>query len=188
MGRYLAYDAGTIQTDVGIKTDGPVIVVVPGAAGTAGSQGTTQGTDAKYQEIFYAKGRMCDCSPAPDRLAPADLATALGETMGLSLAGDAYHSRTAYAWIMFYNQKIHDSVSILRVGDDLWNLTTPVYAVDRRYQHKYIAQSDTKRLEDIIRLFFEGGDWYGMVDFTFDEQTFEAEREMERRDRPDYTY
>ncbi len=133
-----------------------------------------QTTDADYLEIFYCKGRMRDAVPFdPSKLAPADLGTALAETMSLVPAGDA-EKNNAYAWIVFYNQKNFNSLHILRTGDDLWNLDTPAYCDDPACRFKHIAQSDTKRLEDIIKMFFEGGDWYGMAPFSFDYQSFEA--------------
>lgn len=168
----------TIQTDMEIKPDGPIILIVPGNMPRV-DQRLDQGTDVKYQEIFYAKGRIKDRGPdTPDKMVPIDLAKALDETMNLSLASTSDDDQTTCAWINFYNQKIGDSIDILRVSEDLWNLSTPVFAMDERYCFKYIAQSNTKRLTDIIKMFFNGDDWYGMINFVFDEQMFEAEREM----------
>ena len=136
-------------------------------------QESVQITDAKYQEIFYCKGRIRDTVPDdPSRLAPIDLQNALDETMNLGLADSTYKSN-AHAWIVFYNQKNFNSIDILRVGDDLWNLDTPVFIEDERCRFKHIAQSDTRRLADIIKMFFDGDDWYGMANFRFDSQTFE---------------
>ncbi len=78
--------------------------------------------------------------------------------------------------LYFIIKKNFNSLDILRVGDDLWNLNTPVYCDDPACRFKHIAQSDTKRLKDIIKMFFDGGDWYGMAPFTFDSQMFEIEQ------------
>ena len=140
--------------------------------GTEGQE-SVQIIDAKYQEIFYCKGRIRDTVPDdPSRLAPIDLQNALDETMNLGLADSTYKSN-AHAWIVFYNQKNFNSIDILRVGDDLWNLDTPVFIEDERCRFKHIAQSDTRRLADIIKMFVGGDDWYGMANFRFDSQTFE---------------
>ena len=136
-------------------------------------QKSTQIIDTKYQEIFYCKGRIKDVIPdKPNKLAPIDLQKALDEIMSLGVADSTYKS-TAYAWIVFYNQKNFNAIDILRTREDLWNLSTPVFIEDMRCNFKHIAQSDTRRLADIIKMFFEGDDWYGMANFRFDSQTFE---------------
>jgi len=132
-----------------------------------------QTVDSDYQEIFYCKGRIKNAIPFdPGKLKPIDLSTALAETMSLSIASDALKNN-AYTWIVFYNQKNFHSLDILRTGDDLWNLDTPVYCDDPACCFKHIAQADTKRLKDMIKIFFEGGDWYGLAPFGFDHWSFE---------------
>ena len=134
---------------------------------------STQIIDTKYQEIFYCKGRIKDILPNdPNKLAPIDLQKALDETMNLCVAGHADKSN-AYAWIVFYNQKNFNSIDILRTSENLWFLSTPVFIEDMRCRFKHIAQSDTRRLADIIKMFFEEDDWYGMANFRFDSQMFE---------------
>jgi len=114
-----------------------------------------------------------DKSPdSPDELTPIDLQTALVETESLSCVN---WRSAAYSWIIFYNQKNLNSVSILRVRDDVWQLETPVFCDDVRCCFKHMAQVDTRRLVDIIRMFFEGDDWYGMARFWFDDQMYEFE-------------
>ena len=134
---------------------------------------STQIIDTKYQEIFYCKGRIKDILPSdPNKLAPIDLQKALDETMNLCVAGHVDKSN-AYAWIVFYNQKNFNSIDILRTSENLWFLSTPVFIEDMRCRFKHIAQSDTRRLADIIKMFFEEDDWYGMANFRFDSQMFE---------------
>jgi len=136
-------------------------------------QKSSQDADAKYQEIFYSKQRIWErCPSSPDKLQPIDLKAALDETLSLSNA-DPDRKSNAYSVIVFYNQQNLNSVQILRIGDDLWQFETPVFCEDMNCCHTHSAQSDTKRLVDTIRVFFEGGDWYGMVRFQFSHELFE---------------
>ena len=161
-----------IPTDVNRKLDAQVLRPRPKPEDTE-DQKSTQNTDAKYQEIFYCKGRIKDIIPDnPNKLVPIDLQNALEETVNLGIADPSYKSN-AYAWIVFYNQKNFNSIDILRVREDLWNLDTPVFIEDVRCRFKHIAQSDTRRLVDMIKMFFEGDDWYGVANFRFDSQMFD---------------
>ena len=160
-----------ISTDVNRKLDAQVLIPRPKPEDTE-DQKSTQNTDAKYQEIFYCKGRIKDTMPNnPNKLVPIDLQNALEETVNLGIADSSYKSN-AYAWIVFYNQKNFNSIDILREREDLWHLDTPVFVEDERCRFKHIAQSDTKRLVDMIKMFFEGDDWYGVPNFKFDHYMF----------------
>ena len=131
---------------------------------------------ARDHPITYWMGRTREIGPdSPDGMKPVDLQSALGKTMALSCA--SYQS-DAYTSIMFFNQGNFDSLNILRTGGDQWNLSTPVFCADPSYCNKYITHSDTKKLKGVIRAFFKGGDWYGMVNFSFDSQMFEVERDL----------
>ena len=161
-----------IPADVKQKLDAQVLTPRPKSEKPEERE-SVQVADAKCQEIFYCKGRIRDTIPdVPNTLAPIDLQNALDETMNLGLADSTFKSN-AYAWIVFYNQQNFNSIDILRVGDDLWNLDTPVFIEDERCRYKHIAQSDTRRLADIIKMFFEGDDWYGMANFRFNHELFE---------------
>ena len=153
-----------ISTDVTQKPDSQLVVPTQD---DAEEQKSTQNIDAGHQEIVYCKGRTKDVIPDnPRKLKPIDLQKALDETLSMGIADATYKSQEP-VWIVFYNQKNFDSLDILRIGDDLWNLDTPVYCDDSFCCFKHAAQSDTKRLVDIIKMFFEEDDWYGMVKFEF---------------------
>ena len=163
---------GQIPTGVDQKLGAQVLMPRPKPEKTE-DQESTQNMDTKYQEILYCRGRIKDIIPdKPNKLVPIDLQNALDEIMSLGVADSTFKSM-AYAWIVFYNQKNFNAIDILRTREDLWNLSTPVFVQDMRCNFKHIAQSDTRRLADIIRMFFEGDDWYGMANFRFDSQTFE---------------
>ena len=133
--------------------------------------------DSQYHEIFYIKQRIQETTPRdPKKLSPIEFEQALAETMNLSVVNGTLKSR-AYCSILFYNQKNLNSVDILRIRDDLWQLSTPVYSDDPVCTYCHIAQLDTKRLVDIIKMFFEGDDWYGLVNFWFDKSTIEMNLE-----------
>lgn len=138
----------------------------------AEDQKSIQDADTKYQEIFYCKKRIWEKAPRdPSELKPIDLRAALDETLSLSDA-DPNMKSNAYSSIVFYNQQNLNSVHILRLGEDLWQFEAPVFCEDINCCHTYYAQSDTKLLADTIRVFFEGGDWYGMVHFQLDHDLF----------------
>jgi len=149
----------------------PTQILIP-KPGMAEDQKSAQDADAKYQEIFYCKRRIWEKGPRdPNELKPIDLRAALDETLSLSNA-DPDMKSNAYSSIVFYNQQNLNAIDILRMGDDLWQFEAPVFCEDIHCNHTYYAQSDTKRLVDTIRVFFEGGDWYGMVRFQLDHDLF----------------
>ena len=79
-----------IPTDVNRKLDAQVLRPRPKPEDTE-DQKSTQIIDAKYQEIFYCKGRIKDIIPDnPNKLAPIDLQNALDETMSLGIADPSY--------------------------------------------------------------------------------------------------
>ena len=167
-----------IPARVGHKSTGQVLA---SKSDSIEDQEAVQNTDAKYQEIFYHKYRIRNAIPNdPSRLVPIDLKKALGETMSLWIAGVGWDGNE-YAGIVFYNQKNFNSLDVLRICDDLWNLSTPVFVDDERCRFKHTAQTDTRRLADMIGMFFEGDDWYGMAIFKFDSQMFELGYYSEKR-------
>ena len=138
-------------------------------------QESAQDTDAKYQEVYYHRGRTQDRVSFDLReYSPVDLQTALAETLGLSCADPTFRSND-YASVVFYNQANLNSVHILRTGEDLWNVDAPVFCDDPHARFKHITQLDTKRLTDMIKMFFEGDDWAGIVHFRFDTEMFKLE-------------
>lgn len=168
-----------IFSDVGRKS-GALLLAFESVSKKEDGQDLVQVEGTKHQEIVYHKGRIKNRIPFnPNNFKPVDLQVALGETLSLSCAGIAF-ANNDYASIIFYNWINNDSVDILRVGDDLWNISAPVFCVDPRAGHKHITQLDTRRLTDMIKMFFEGGDWFGITRFHFDSWTFEHELEMNR--------
>lgn len=138
-------------------------------------QESAQATDAKYQEVYYHRSRIQDRVSFDLRdYAPVDLQTALAETLGLSCADPTFRSKD-YASVVFYNQTNLNSVDILRTGENLWNVSAPVFCDDPHARFKHITQLDTKRLTDMIKMFFEGDDWTGIVRFRFDSDLFKLE-------------
>ena len=146
-------------------------------------QKSNQDSDFQCQEIFYLKSRIREFLPdSPSELVPVDLPTILEELQNLSFASDAYENN-GYASIQLYNQKNLNSLHVLRLGEDFWQFFTPVFAEDPICRCKHIAQVDTQKLEDMVRAFCEGNDWYGMANFFFDDQGYELEYEMFRDSR-----
>ncbi len=138
-----------------------------------------QNADTKYQEIFYCKGSTNDRIPDnPNKLTPIDLQKALEDIKNLSLAHISLQNN-ADVWIVFYNQSNLNSIDILRVDENVWNVCAPVYIEDPRCAFKHTTQLETRRLVDLVKVFFEGEDWYGMANFVFDSQMFEFELQME---------
>ncbi len=161
-----------ITTEINPKQDRELLM---GIKDNKGEQKSTQSKDSQYQEIVYCKGRIMDRVPDnPNKMVSIDLQKALDETANLVIA-DPNFKNPHHAWIVFYNQKNFDSFDILRTGDDLWNVSTPIFCSDPICRYKHIAHLNTRRLEDTIRAFFEADDWYGIVDFVFDHQMFEIE-------------
>ncbi len=164
-----------ISTDIVQKPESQLLMLKPD---DAEDQRSDQSTDAKYQEIFYHAGHIREACPNdPSKLKPMELQMALEKIMNLALADPTYTNK-ADAWMVLYNAKNFDSIDILRIGDDLWNLATPVFCDDSICRYKHIAQSDAKRLEDIIKMFFNGDDWQGMANFTFDFEMFKVEKSL----------
>ena len=162
----------TISTNTNRQTNLPQVITT---AESIEEESTC--ADSQYHEIFYIKQRIQERIPNdPKKLSPIEFEQALAETMNLSVVDGTLKSK-AYCSIIFYNQKNFNSVDILRIRDDLWQLFTPVYSDDPVCTSCHIAQSDTKRLVDIIKMFFEGDDWYGLANFWFDRFTIETNLE-----------
>ena len=153
----------TISTNTNRQTNLPQVITT---AESIEEESTC--ADSQYHEIFYIKQRIQERIPNdPKKLSPIEFEQALAETMSLSLADSTYKSK-AYCHITFYNQKNFNSINILRICDDLWQLETPVFSGDSNCDFCHIAKSDAKRLKDIIKMFFEGDDWYGLANFRFE--------------------
>ncbi|MDE0091135.1 MAG: hypothetical protein OXP12_07260 [Thaumarchaeota archaeon] len=164
----------SIPTVVNRKLDAQAQALAPKQE-SGEDQESAQVTDAKYQEVYYRRERIQDrISFDLHEYAPVDLQTALAETLGLSCADPTFRSND-YSSVIFYNQTNLNSVHILRTGEDLWNVDAPVFCDDPHARFKHITQLDTKRLTDMIKMFFEGDDWAGIVRFRFDSDTFKLE-------------
>ena len=164
----------SIPTVVNRKLDAQAQALAPKQE-SGEDQEAAQATDAKHQEVYYHRSRIQErISFDLRKYAPVDLQTALAETLGLSRADPTFRNNN-YASVVFYNQANLNSVHILRTGEDLWHVDAPVFCDDPHACFKHIAQLDTKRLTDMIKMFFEGDDWAGIVRFRFDSDTFKLE-------------
>ena len=115
-----------------------------------------QDTDHKYQEIFYWKyGRFETVRPPPFR--EISLQKALSETEKL-----LYEYKEC---IGFSNARNHDSINIVRQAQDAWYAAVPIFKGEEWTGYHYTTETDTRRILDVIRLFFEEVEWFGMLDF-----------------------
>ena len=119
-------------------------------------QKTLQDTDKKYQHITYWKWGKFETVDAL-KLIPIDLQKALNEAEKLLWE----HEES----IGFTNGKNKDAIHITRKEENLWHAHVPIFTKDEWDGYYWSAFSDTKTMFDVIRLFFEEVEWFGMLDF-----------------------
>lgn len=118
-----------------------------------------QGTDEKYQEITYWKYGKFETVHSL-AFTPIDLQKALHEAQKLL----PEHNEN----IGFSNGHNKDAIDFTRVGGDDWRVQVPIFTREKWDGYYWRATSDTKCTLDIIRLFFDELEWFGMLDFKMD--------------------
>ena len=119
-------------------------------------QKTLQTTDEKYQHITYWKYGKFETVHGL-KFTPIDLQKALDETEKLLWE----HKES----IGFTNGKNKDAIHIRRKEENLWYAEVPVFTRKEWDGYYWSAFSDTRTIFDVIRLFFEEVEWFGMLDF-----------------------
>ena len=115
-----------------------------------------QRSDAAHQNITYWKhGKFVYVHAL--RFVPIDLQKALRETEEL------LHEYSES--IGFSNGRNKDAISITRIADDQWDVEVPVFTRDQWDGYWWRASTDTKKIMDVIKMFFEELEWFGMLDF-----------------------
>ena len=118
-----------------------------------------QGTDEKYQKITYWKYGKFETIQSL-AFVQIDLHKALYETQKLL----PEHNES----IGFSNGHNKDAIHFTRVGEDDWRIQVPIFTRKEWDGYYWRATSDTKCTLDIIRLFFDELEWFGMLDFKMD--------------------
>ncbi len=118
-----------------------------------------QATDVNYQNITYWKHGKFE-SVSALAFVTIDLQRAQAETKKL-----LWMHREL---IGFSNGRSKDAVNIQRTGEEKWRVTVPIFTRDQWDGYFWRADSDTVILLDMIRLFFDELEWFGMLDFVMD--------------------
>ena len=67
--------------------------------------------------------------------------------------------------IGFTNEINGDVADFVRADRDEWDVQVPVFKGGNWTGSHYIAKADTEKILEMTRLFFEGRDWFGALDF-----------------------
>ncbi|MCY4490246.1 MAG: hypothetical protein OXC46_02140 [Thaumarchaeota archaeon] len=122
-----------------------------------------QHTGENHQNITYCKtGKFENIGVLAH--VQIDAKNALRETLRLL---PQYEER-----IGFINAYLEESVNFKRLSDDDWFVDVPIVTRGKLDGYFYWAQSDTRGVVDIIRLFFDGLDWFSILDFKMNRLDF----------------
>lgn len=114
-----------------------------------------QETSVEYQDITYWKYTATETVHGTSST-PIDLQKALHETQKLSQPGDI---------IGFTNGKNKDAINFVFQGHDSWYVEVPIFDKPEWDGYFWNANSDTKTVLDVIRLFFDELEWFDMLGF-----------------------
>ena len=67
--------------------------------------------------------------------------------------------------IGFSNSRTVDAIHITRVKEDVWLVEVPIIAKRKEDRGPWHAVTDTRRIMDVIKMFFDELEWFGMLDF-----------------------
>ncbi len=130
-------------------------------------QDQMQKTDAKYQNITYWKyGKFETVHPLS--FTPIDQQKALHETEKILWKYEEA--------IGFTNGQNKDAIHFKRTEEDRWHVTVPIFTREAWDGYFWWAVSDTRTVLDMIKLFFEELEWFGMLDFEMNRNEKGAER------------
>ncbi len=125
-------------------------------------QESLQNTDEEYQKITYWKhGEFETVSGL--KFTPIDLQKALHETEKLL---EKYHES-----IGFSNGRNKDAIHITRNAKDQWAVQCPIFTRDEWDGYYWRTTTNTKKILDVIRLFFDELEWFDMLDFKMDKNS-----------------
>lgn len=119
-------------------------------------QDVMQSTEEKYQNITYWKHGKFETVSGLEFI-PISVEKAISKAQDLL---PEYEEG-----IGFTNGGNKDAIHFIRKGKNYWRATVPVFTRREWDGYYYQASSDTKGVMDVIRLFFDELDWFGMLDF-----------------------
>ena len=143
-------------------------------------QGTEQSADTQYQEVSYRRFYISEKTPGnPTGLKIVDFETALENMLNLGIADPKYKSKE-YAFAVFYNHTTLESIDVLRVSSDTWQVSAPVFIIDTNYRNTHMSRADSRRLTDVFQMFFGGTDWQSPLRMHYDSLSVQLNLEIEQ--------
>ena len=125
-------------------------------------QDVMQNTEEKYQNITYWKHGKFETVSGLEFI-PINVEKAISEAQNLL---PEYEEG-----IGFTNGRNKDAIHFIRKGKNYWRATVPVFTREKWDGYYYQASSNTKGVMDVIRLFFDELDWFGMLGFKLRQDT-----------------
>jgi len=119
-------------------------------------QEALQKTDVQHQEITYWKYGRFETVPSTE-FTPIDLQKALSEI-----------DRILWEYkesIGFTNGRNKDAINMRKIARDMWHVEVPIFTSAEWDGYAWTAETDTRRIKDVTRMFFDELEWFGMLDF-----------------------
>jgi len=110
--------------------------------------------DTKYQSITYYKQNGSEVI-GHDKWVPIDFLKAMSEMEKLDW--------NKFNHIGFVNKKTHENVQFIRKGKNNWYADVPIDDGVNWDGYCWVAYSDNKSISNMMRLFFEEVEWFGML-------------------------
>ena len=113
--------------------------------------------DVKYQDIIYHMDNPDKTVHSKDQI-HIDFFKATSEMKNLDWNYD-------WNYITFDNKKTNECVQFKRKGEDYWYADVPIKNNKDWEGYYWCSYSDTRKVIDMLKLFFEEVSWFGMLEW-----------------------